>query len=465
MSKSTDGGSLAGAIIAVLIVVFLLFLCHYFREKKLVKKEGAKAIFIVDTKGPNSHSSKVHFQSVVTNPLNEDIEHGHINENNTNKNINGNMTQAVLSIPFLKNATKYGYLSKKSTGGRMLKRWFFIKKGHLFYTHTFEEIQNNHNIEAFKVSNLQISTIKVVDPLTFRIISPGARELGQGGEYELHGDNPIDVKEWVDAILKVIKGELDHALTPTEVEPTTPSELFVPGQRVLKILKRNNPVCADCGAPNPEWASLNLCVMMCIECSGPHRSLGAHISKVRSTTLDKWTKNNCRLLIAIGNNRANAIWEARREEVKEEMRLLGKILENQDNKLASLGKPTPTSDRAHRERYIVDKYSKKLFLPSNLVEEVSNYSILEAAQTGDVLGVNKAIIAGIDINTISENDSRTPLHLAVIGQHQLCVELLCQSNAFTDIPDSLGLTPLDIAKEQNNQDLITILERNVFRQK
>ena len=426
-----------------------MFLCHYFREKKLVKKEGAKAIFIIDNKR-GSNNSKVQFQSVVTNPLNEDIERGDGNHNN--------MTQTVLGIPFLKNATKYGYLSKKSTGGRMLKRWFFIKKGHLFYTRTFEEIQNNHNIEAFKVSNLQISTIKVVDPLTFKIISPGARELGQGGEYELHGDNPVDVKEWVDAILKVIKGELDHALTPTEVEPTTPSELFVPGQRVLKILKRNNPECADCGAPNPEWASLNLCVMMCIECSGPHRSLGAHISKVRSTTLDKWTKNNCRLLITIGNNRANVIWEARNEEVKEEFKSL------EDN-LGSLGKPTPTSDRAHRERYIVDKYSKKLFLPSNLVEEVSNHSLLEAARTGDVLGVNKAIIAGVDINFQSESNNQTPLHLAVSGQHQLCVELLCQSNAFTDIPDTVGLTPLDIAKELNNHDLITILERNVFRQK
>ena len=460
----TSGGSLAGAIIGVLIVVFLLFLCHYFREKKLVKKEGAKAIFIVDTKSNSSNRSinKVTFESVVTNPLTEDIEQG--NNGNEYKNHDDNIKQTVMSIPFLKNATKYGYLSKKSTSGRMLKRWFFIKKGHLFYTHTFEEIQNNNNVEAFKVSNLQISTIKVVDSLTFKIISPGARELGQGGEYELHGDDPNDVKEWVDAILKVIKGELDHVLTPTEVEPKTSSELFVPGQKILKILRKNNPFCVDCGAENPEWASLNLCIMMCIECSGPHRSLGAHISKVRSTTLDKWTKNNCRLLISIGNNRANTIWEARNEEVKEEMRLLGKMLESQD-KLGSLGKPTPSSDRAHRERYIIDKYSKKLFLPSNLKEEVSDISMLEAAQYGDILGIHKAIIAGIDINIQSESDARTPLHLAVIGQHQLCVELLCQSNAFTDITDSFGLTPLDIAKERNDQDLITILERNVFRRK
>lgn len=449
MASDNSGGSLAGAIIGVLIVVFLLFLCHYFREKKLVKKEGAKAIFIVDAKSTSSSTrsivnSKVQFEAVVTNPLSQDIEHGNIINDNDNKDLK----QSIESIPFLKNATKYGYLSKKSTGGRMLKRWFFIKKGHLFYTHTFEEIQNNHNIEAFKVSNLQISTVKIVDPLTFKIISPGARELGQGGEYELHGDNPVDVKEWVDAILKVIKGELDHAITPTESEPKTASELFVPGQKLLKLLRKNNPLCVDCGAENPEWASLNLCVMMCIECSGPHRSLGAHISKVRSTTLDKWTKNNCKLLISIGNDRANSIWEAKNEKLKEQ---------------GLIEKPTPTSDRSYREKYINEKYLKKLFLSSTLQDEVSSNSILEAAENGDVLGLHKAIVAGTDINIQSKTDLRTPLHLAVIGQHQLCVELLCQSNAFTNITDTNGLTPLDIAKEQNNQDLITILERNVCK--
>jgi hypothetical protein len=36
----------------------------------------------------------------------------------------------------------------------------------------------------------------------------------------------------------------------------------------------------------PDWASINLGVMMCIECSGIHRSLGVHVSKVRSLTLD-----------------------------------------------------------------------------------------------------------------------------------------------------------------------------------
>ena len=49
-----------------------------------------------------------------------------------------------------------------------------------------------------------------------------------------------------------------------------------------------NDKCADCGSKKPKWASINLGIMLCIECSGIHRSLGVHISKVRSVTLDDW---------------------------------------------------------------------------------------------------------------------------------------------------------------------------------
>ena len=69
-----------------------------------------------------------------------------------------------------------------------------------------------------------------------------------------------------------------------------------------------NDLCADCGAPSktsayyfetvfyphswslvdPEWASLNHGCLVCIDCSGIHRKLGSHISKIRALHLDEW---------------------------------------------------------------------------------------------------------------------------------------------------------------------------------
>lgn len=55
-------------------------------------------------------------------------------------------------------------------------------------------------------------------------------------------------------------------------------------------------MCADCPAPNPQWASVSFGAFICLECSGQHRSLGVHISFVRSITMDSWTDKQIRLM-------------------------------------------------------------------------------------------------------------------------------------------------------------------------
>ncbi|XP_010892991.2 arf-GAP with Rho-GAP domain, ANK repeat and PH domain-containing protein 1 isoform X1 [Esox lucius] len=71
-----------------------------------------------------------------------------------------------------------------------------------------------------------------------------------------------------------------------------------------------NKVCADCGCANPEWASVNLLVVICEACAGQHRSLGINVSKVRSLKLDSkvWTEPLIQLFVRYGNKAANQVW-------------------------------------------------------------------------------------------------------------------------------------------------------------
>ncbi|KAL1541928.1 hypothetical protein AAHA92_26085 [Salvia divinorum] len=80
---------------------------------------------------------------------------------------------------------------------------------------------------------------------------------------------------------------------------------------LLDLLKQpGNKECADCRSKGPRWASINLGIFICMQCSGIHRSLGVHISKVRSTTLDTWLPEQVAFMQAMGNEKSNSYWEA-----------------------------------------------------------------------------------------------------------------------------------------------------------
>ncbi|XP_039032485.1 ADP-ribosylation factor GTPase-activating protein AGD5-like [Hibiscus syriacus] len=97
-----------------------------------------------------------------------------------------------------------------------------------------------------------------------------------------------------------------------------------------------NRECADCKAKGPRWASVNLGIFICMQCSGIHRSLGVHISKVRSATLDTWLPEQVSFIQSMGNEKANSYWEA---------------------------ELPPNYDRVGIENFIRAKYEEKRWVP------------------------------------------------------------------------------------------------------
>ncbi|XP_008305186.1 arf-GAP with GTPase, ANK repeat and PH domain-containing protein 1 [Stegastes partitus] len=171
------------------------------------------------------------------------------------------------------------------------------------------------------------------DNFDFLIVS----STGQTWHFEAQSVEERD--SWVQAIESQILASLQLCeSSKNKARKNSQSEAVA--LQAIRNAKGNN-FCVDCDAPNPTWASLNLGALICIECSGIHRNLGTHLSRVRSLALDDLPRELTLVLSAIGNHMVNSTWEAR-----------------------TLGhrKPAPDASREERESWIRAKYEQKLFV-------------------------------------------------------------------------------------------------------
>ncbi|XP_042199556.1 arf-GAP with coiled-coil, ANK repeat and PH domain-containing protein 3 isoform X2 [Callorhinchus milii] len=246
-----------------------------------------------------------------------------------------------------------GYLFKRASNAFKTwnRRWFSIQNSQLVYQKKMKDAL------TVVVEDLRLCSVKPCEDIErrfcFEVVSPNKSCMLQADSEKLR-------LAWIQAVQASIAtayrespdnnyiNRLDRTASPSTSSIDSASESRERGGKGDSILQRvqgiaGNEQCCDCGQPDPRWASINLGITLCIECSGIHRSLGVQCSKVRSLTLDSWEPELLKLMCELGNNTMNQIYESKCGE-------------------QAAKKPQPGSTRQEKETWIKAKYVEKKFL-------------------------------------------------------------------------------------------------------
>uniref|UniRef100_A0A8D3E0B5 Arf-GAP with coiled-coil, ANK repeat and PH domain-containing protein n=1 Tax=Scophthalmus maximus TaxID=52904 RepID=A0A8D3E0B5_SCOMX len=248
-----------------------------------------------------------------------------------------------------------GYLYKRASNAfkTWSRRWFSIQKNQLVYQKKFKDQP------TVVVEDLRLCTVKPSAEnerrSCFEVVSPSKCCL-------LQADSERQQQAWIRAVQNSIASAFQECREDAHSPRQRCSSVSVgslgggggggggaeqenEGCTALEEVQSipGNRQCCDCGEPGPDWASINLGITLCIVCSGIHRSLGVHFSKVRSLTLDSWEPELVKLMCELGNTVINRIYEARIDEI-------------------TIKKPHASSPRGDKESWIRSKYVEKKFI-------------------------------------------------------------------------------------------------------
>ncbi|XP_078449765.1 arf-GAP with SH3 domain, ANK repeat and PH domain-containing protein 2-like isoform X3 [Lampetra planeri] len=391
--------------------------------------------------------------------------------------------QAVYSLHQLQgNKThgneKSGHLLKKSDGIRKVwqKRKCDVRNGFLLIY---------HGVANRQPAKLNLLTCQVKpsaeDRKCFSLIS-------YNRTYHFQVEDERECAVWVsvltnskeEAMNNAFKGE--HGADISSVQELT-SDIILEVQSMP-----GNDTCCDCSVADPSWLATNLGILTCIECSGIHREMGVHVSRIQSITLDVLSTAELLLARNVGNYRFNEILESN-------------LPSDCDIK------PAADSDMNERRSYITAKYIERKYTKRSAQSSADKAAALCAALVAkDVFALIEVYSEGVDllepldaahvqekgetalhfavrqsdrsslhlvdflilncrnVNKQTENGN-TALHYCSRYNATECLKLLLRSKAALHVSNEAGETALDIAKQMDHaqcEDLLTLAEKGLF---
>ncbi|KAI8382451.1 hypothetical protein BD560DRAFT_386641 [Blakeslea trispora] len=390
----------------------------------------------------------------------EEVEEGLIYrqacEQNASEQYNP-MQQASIQVEAIPKAHKSGYLFERKNG-RVYQSWsrkyFSIYDDELISTSRGPKTSTKEE-DGTHVYNLRVCSVKLTDGydrrFCFEVISPNRVLV-------LQAESEQDMNEWVTSIRTASQTALNSENVPRYVQgsPNLRKSIFESQHketdndqdqekqreslRKIRMIPGNNQ-CADCKEKDPEWSCTNLGIIVCIECSGIHRSLGVHISKVRSVILDKWEPDAIEVMLKLGNSVGNNIYEAFVPKHMEPFRI------------------DPSSNRNDRDLWIIEKYAKRSFVKQTSLDQPSlDKAFWEAIVKQNLPEALERLAQGAHVDYgNTEEESRTALHKAVDSSDEVSVEFLLQRLSDINQQDAKGWTALHYAAANNNVRLVLAL--------
>ncbi|XP_077591801.1 arf-GAP with SH3 domain, ANK repeat and PH domain-containing protein 1 isoform X1 [Stigmatopora nigra] len=357
---------------------------------------------------------------------------------------------------------KKGYLMKKSDGLRKVwqRRQCSVKGGILTISHA------TSNRQPVKL-NLLTCQVKPSgeDRKCFDLIS-------HNRTYHFQAEDEQEFVIWISVLTNSKEEALNMAFRGEQsgggedgLEDLTKAII----EDVLRM--PGNELCCDCGAADPKWLSTNLGILTCIECSGIHREMGVHISRIQSMELDKLGTSELLLAKNVGNSSFNEIMEG--------------------NLSSPSPKPSPSSDMTVRKEFINGKYVDHKYARKTCTSAAAKMVDLhEAVRSRDLLALIQVYAEGVElmeplpeagpeagetalhhsvrtadqtslhlVDFLVQNSGNldkqtewgnTALHYCCMYEKPECLKLLLRGKPATDITNQNGETALDVARRLRN---------------